>query len=190
MNVNTITIDYRKSAPAKKVETYSLGRYLRNDQVQRGFIRSKSAVNTSGRSTGTNPLFYLFQVPQTTMLASRSARKLMGNRKSQRRGIQTYQRTSDLFKQRGLSLSKTADLYKKSNPALQRNITLLTKNPGQSSLFSNSPLAISNLMRQGINQYIQIDKDGTSSNSLRRSAGQYLRTGPKFLQESQLFRQF
>lgn len=189
--VTGTSTDYRRRIQANAGYATGIYRNLKKDPDQLRSARIETAVNNVRNNTASNPLLKLNQGSQVSILTTRGARKLNETMVSLRKGVETYKRNNDLFRQ---SIQQSAELYRRTNSSLQQGITVLhaaTEQNASSGLFSLTTPNLPGLVLQGIQQYQLIDKpSGGTSELLSSSARLYLKTGTKLFQESQLFRQF
>ncbi len=189
--LSRITVNYQRRFPANNSEKTGINRSRSNNKAQQGFMRSESSFTSARSSASSNTLMNLFSVPQTNILSTRGTQRLMEIRITQRRGVETYQRNNELFRQNTAQIRRTADIMRRTTPSIRSSASILQGTQiqsGQSGLFSFSPANITGLMQQGIRQYQLIDKPSRGTTRLLSSgADLYLKTGPKLIQEFSLF---
>ena len=190
--LSRITANYQRIFPANNSEKTGINRSRGNNTAQQVFMRSESAFSSARNSTSSNTLANLFSVPQENFLATRGTQRLMETRITQRIGVETYRRNNELFRQNTAQIRRTADIMRRTTPSIRSSASVFQRTQiqsGQSGLFNFSPLNITGLMQQGIRQYQFIDKPSRGTTRfLSSSADLYLKTGPKLIQEFNLFR--
>ena len=185
------TTDYRITSPIRQRINFGINRYRKTEQAQTGFSRTRPVENTT-RKIETS---LLKQNYIQTITANRfSLRKPNNPRTTQKGDIETYRRNDELFKSSKNQISRTASFYQRTNPAMQRSVSLL---PGASiqlsstGIYSISSSRISSQARQNITAFQLFNRNLSGiTNSLSQSAGLYKKIGPKTIQESQLFKLF
>ena len=189
--LSRITTDYQRRFPANNRANTGINRSRSNNTTRQGFMGSEWASGTARSGAFSNTPMNLFSVPQTNIFATRGTQGLVEIRITQRRGVETYQRNNELFRQNTAQIRRTADIMRITTPSIRSSASILQGTQiqsGQSELFNFSPFNITGLMQQGIRQYQLIDKPSRGTTRLLSSgADLYLKTGPRLVQEFSLF---
>ncbi|MFC1692838.1 hypothetical protein ACFL1R_04985 [Candidatus Latescibacterota bacterium] len=183
--------DYSISSRRNAVNGYGINRNRKQNQVRKGFSSDGTLDPITPKRPVPKTRGSIIRTSTPNILAGRGSRQIYETGLMQRQGIETYQRTSLFTQQDKKFLSRSASLFRQTNPSPMRSSQLLPRTSSQSSntgLFSFSPLTIPKLVHEGILQYQFINKSsGNKGDLLRQSADIYRRISPKSLYTIQLF---
>ena len=180
--------DYSISSRRNAVNGYGINRNRKQNQVRKGFSSDGTLDPITPKRLVPKTRGSIIRTSTPNILAGRGSRQIYDTGLMQRQGIETYQRTSLFTQQDKKFLSRSASLFRQTNPSPMRSSQLLPRTTSQSTSAGYSPLTIPKLVQEGIWQYQFINKSsGNKGDLLRQSADLYRRISPKSLHAIQLF---